>query len=150
METWLESLFAGLGWEILSGIIGFTVATVLGFLFGVPQFRKLRRDLEKVRAQLAGMETAKTQPPRNSGEKSDAPATTDYIGACAIVDRYIESALRDKPVGVRLSIRHGFINRFDKVTGAKLGEYLYNRDLLHQWIQSNAARFLVEHVNEML
>ncbi len=36
------------------------------------------------------------------------------------------------------------------MTGAKLGEYQYNRALLHQWMQSNAARFLVKHRGKML
>ena len=32
MEAWIEALLAGLGWEILSWIVGFVVATVIGFL----------------------------------------------------------------------------------------------------------------------
>ena len=82
--------------------------------------------------------------------ESAAPATTDYIGAGAIVDRYIEPALRDKRPGVRLSVRKDFMDRFDKVTGAKLGEYEYNRVLLHQWMEANAAQFLVEYRGKML
>ena len=79
--------------------------------------------------------------PQRTGAKmeGDVPGAIDYIGACAIVDSYIEPSLRDKRSGVRLSVRKDFMDRFDKVTGAKLGEYEYNRVLLHQWMQSNAA-----------
>ena len=49
----------------------------------------------------------------------------------------------------RISVRRDFLERFDRVTGAKLGEHKYNRALLHQWMQSNAARFLVKHCHEM-
>ena len=84
-------------------------------------------------------------------QRDGAPgAPLDYIGAGAIVDRYIEPAVRDKPDGVRLTVRKDFLDRFDKVTGAKLGEYEYNRALLHQWMQENAARFLVENREKML
>ena len=51
--------------------------------------------------------------------------------------------------GGRHPTAHAFLERFDRVTGAKLGEHKYNRALLHQWMQSNAARFLVEHLHEM-
>ena len=90
--------------------------------------------------------------PQRPGAKmeGDDPGAIDYIGACAIVDIYIEPALRDKRSGVRLSVRKDFMDRFDKVTGAKLGEYEYNRVLMHQWMQSNAAQFLVENRGKML
>ena len=41
------------------------------------------------------------------------------------------------------------MNNFDKVTGAKVGKHKYNRKLLRQWIESNAARFLVENRHKM-
>ena len=82
---------------------------------------------------------------------SDNPsATVDYLEAGAIVDAYIEPALRDKRPGVLLIVRKDFLDRFDKMTGAKLGEYEYNRELLHQWMRSNAARFLVDNRGKML
>ena len=104
-----------------------------------------------MQARLAASEAAETQLRRDSGEqKKDSPdPAVDYLEAGAIVDAYIEPAMRDKSAGVRISVRKGFLDRFDKVTGAKLGEYQYNRALLHQWMQSNAARFLVENRNEM-
>lgn len=77
------------------------------------------------------------------------PKTVDYIKALAIVDRYIAPATHAMRSGTLLSVRHDFLDRFDKVTGAKLGEYEYNHALLHQWMQSNAARFLVEKRHEM-
>ena len=91
--------------------------------------------------------------PQRKGAASteDAPdAPLGYIGAGAMVDRYIEPAGRDKSDRFRLTVRKDFMDRFDKVTGAKLGEYEYNRVLLHQWMQSNAARFLVENRGKML
>ena len=88
---------------------------------------------------------------RTFGRKEKpASAAVYYIDACAIVDSYINPALPDKSDIIKLTIRQDFIQRFEKVTGAMLGEGLYNRQLLHQWMQSNAARFLVEHRNEML
>ena len=74
----------------------------------------------------------------------------DYIGACAIVDAYISPATCDMRDSSCLAVRRDFIDRFDKVMGAKLGECEYNRALLHQWMQSNAARFLVENRGKML
>ena len=103
------------------------------------QIKALERALDEMRTRLAAAAT------------EDAPdAPLDYIGAGAIVDRYIEPAVRDKSDGFRLTVRKDFMDRFDKVTGAKLGEYEYNRVLLHQWMQSNAARFLVENRGKML
>ena len=74
----------------------------------------------------------------------------DYIEACAIIDGYIAPATRDMRSGVKITVRQDFIERFDKVTGAKLGEYQYNGPLLHQWMQSNAARFLIKLRGEMV
>lgn len=73
----------------------------------------------------------------------------DYIGAYDIIDRYIAPALQDLRVQAKIAIRNDFIKHFDKMTGAKLGEHQYNGTLLHQWMQSNAARFLVEHRGKM-
>ncbi len=54
------------------------------------------------------------------------------------------------PSHIKIGVRKDFIDRFDKMTGAKLGEYQYNAALLRQWMESNAARFLVEKRHEML
>ena len=82
--------------------------------------------------------------------KEPQPAAVYFLDALAIVDAYIGPALRDKREIDRVTIRHDFMKRFEKVTGAKLGEFQYNRALLHQWMQSNAARFLVERRKGML
>ena len=147
MEPWHESFVSWLADNIVSAALGFVVAAMIGFLFGAPQFRKLRARIDKLEREReqAQMAPGVTEPPT----PETLPATVEYIEACAIVDRYIEPALRDKRAGVRLSVRKDFIDQFDKVTGAKLGEYLYNRALLHQWMESNAARFLVENRGEM-
>ena len=71
--------------------------------------------------------------------------TTDNIGACAIMDRYIAPVLVDKPDSLKILIRQDMMSRFDRLTGAKVGEYEYNSELLHRWMQTNAARFLVEN-----
>ena len=146
MEKQIESLVAGLGWEIVTSCLLVAGGFLISYLLHRRPFRAMRRDLEAMRAQLAQRETAGTKPLPGSGNEADTPDTTvDYIGACAIVDAYISPATRDMRDSTRLVVRHDFMNRFDKVTGAKLGEYEYNRPLLHQWMQSNAARFLVEN-----
>ena len=83
-------------------------------------------------------------------EDDPSADVVDYIGACAIIDAHIVPATRNMRSGVKLTVRQDFIERFDKVTGAKLGEYQYNGPLLDQWMQSNAARFLIEHRGEMV
>ncbi len=82
---------------------------------------------------------AQTQP--------DAPISdsVDYIGAMGIIDQYLGAALAGERGMASLAIKQDFIERFGKVTGAKLGEYEYNRALLHQWMQANAARLLIEN-----
>lgn len=87
---------------------------------------------------------------RHRTEDDPSDNVVDFIGACGIIDSYIAPATRDMRAGIKLTVKQDLISRFDKVTGAKLGEYQYNRALLHQWMQSNAARFLVEHRGEML
>ena len=71
----------------------------------------------------------------------------DYSVASHIISRYIDpdETMRD---GVRLSARVDILNRFEDVVGAKLGAD-YNGELLHQWMQKNAARILVAHRGEM-
>ena len=58
-----------------------------------------------------------------------------------IINTYIDpdQTMRD---GVRLAVRTEILARFEDVVGAKIGED-YNGELLHRWMQSNAARFLV-------
>ena len=113
--------------------------------------RELRQEIAELQAQFAEMEASKTQSrQQDSGKEDVADTTVDYIGAGAIVDAYISPATRDMRDGTRLVVRRNFLDRFDKVTGAKLGEYEYNRALLHQWMRSNAARFLVDNRGEML
>ena len=146
-------------WALLTtaAFLGFGVIPVAAFerwrrivfstlTFNLFQLRQLRRDLEAMELALDEMRTRLAAAPTE-----DAPsAPLDYIEAGAIVDRYIEPALRDMRDAVRLTVRKDFMDRFDNVTGAKLGEYEYNRVLLHQWMQSNAARFLVENRGKML
>lgn len=96
-----------------------------------------------------GWETFKSWVRREHRTETPSADVVDYIGAVGIVDLYIAPATQDMRAGVKLTVTHDFIRRFDKVTGAKLGEYQYNRPLLNQWMQSNAARFLIDHRGEM-
>ena len=145
MDSWNESVTSWLADHIVSAAFGFLVAAVIGFLFGVPQFRKLRARIDALEEERSVPAHAKEEPVT----PDSLPKGVDCIGAWAIVDRYIEPALRHKRDPIRLAIRRDFLEEFDKVTGAKLGEHIYNRALLHQWMESNAARFLVENRGEM-
>ena len=86
----------------------------------------------------------------HSRAKTGEDAVVDDIGAWGIIDAYIGAAMVDKRDGVKLTIRRNILDRFSKVTGAKLGEYEYNRELLHHWLQSNAARFLIENRKDLI
>ena len=111
---------------------------VIAFL--VDERTALRRELEETRHEREEL---------RARFGVNAPTTVDYIGAGGIVDGYISPKLQGMREIHRISVRRDFLERFDRVTGAKLGEHKYNRALLHQWMQSNAARFLVEHCHEM-
>lgn len=141
MEKYIEIIVSGLGWEILSGVVGFGIAAMIGFLFGIPQFRAMRKRLDVLEAEKAARPV-----PQDNGREGD---TVDYVGACAIIDAYIDPVAHAMGSGARLAARRDIIDRFDKVTNARLGENEYNRPLLHQWIQSNAARFLIENRDKM-
>ena len=108
----------------------------IGYFMTAHQIQAFNQEIQELRAELNEKRSLTHAPVAKT-------STVDYIGACGIVDAYIESAIIDKSNIVRLSIRQDIIERFDKITGAKLGEHEYNRALLHKWIQSNAARFLV-------
>ncbi len=97
------------------------------------ELEETRRELEETRARFG----------------VNAPTTVDYVGAVAIVDQYLSPEFQGMPAGTCIVVRTDFLKRFGRVTGAKLGEYEYNRALLHQWMQSNAARFLVENRHKM-
>ena len=80
-------------------------------------------------------------------KQSPASPIVDYATASYIVSCYIDpdQTMRD---GVRLSVRVAILKRFEDVVGAKVGDN-YNGELLHQWMQKNAARILVAHRGEM-
>lgn len=73
----------------------------------------------------------------------------DYLNAGAIIDRYISPAMVGKSPAICIIVRKDLLERFSKTTGAKLSEYEYNGVLLRQWLESNAARFLVDRRGEM-
>ena len=117
-----------------STLLAVMVLLAIGVIaFLVDQRTALRREREDLRARLG----------------LNAPTTVDYLGAGAIVDQYISPEFQGMRAGTRIVVRADILERFGRVTGAKLGEYQYNRALLHQWMQSNAARFLVEERGKM-
>ena len=67
--------------------------------------------------------------------------------ALYVIGKYLEPALHGNSRAI--VIERQFLDNFAKVTGAKIGEYEYNAELLHQWMQSNAARFLIENQGDM-
>ena len=147
MEPWHESFVSWLADNIVSAALGFVVAAMIGFLFGVPQFRKLCARIDKLEREREQTQITPgvTEPPT----PETLPATVDYIGAGIIVDAYLEPATRSTSDIGRNLRRTAFLTEFDKVSGAKLGEYEYNRARLHEWMRSNAARFLVENLHDM-
>ena len=66
---------------------------------------------------------------------------------CVVVNRYIDPDLTMRD-GTRIAVRSQILERFGKVGGAMVGKN-YNAQLLHRWLQSNAARALVKHQNEI-
>ena len=72
-----------------------------------------------------------------------------YLGAGAIIDHYISPATIDMKPAILLIVRKDLLDKFSNTTGAKMGEHQYNGVLLRQWLESNAARFLVDHRGEM-
>ena len=75
-------------------------------------------------------------------------AVVDYMMACDIANRYIDPDLT-MPGGRRIAVRSQILARFEQVGGAMVGEN-YNGQLLHQWLQANAARALVGHQDEIV
>lgn len=146
MENWLEGLFAGLGWYILVAIISGGVALMISFLLHRKPIKKMSQEL----AELREWKEAHEQPKATHEQEQEVSNSVDYIEACEIIDLYIRPATRDMLEITRIAVRKDFIDRFGKVTGAKLGKYEYNRVLLNQWMQLNAARFLIKHRHEML
>ena len=53
------------------------------------------------------------------------------------------------PDGRRIAVRSQILARFEQVGGAMVGEK-YNGQLLHRWLQKNAARALVKHQDEIV
>ncbi len=80
-------------------------------------------------------------------DKDRGPKLVDYLTACMIANSYIDpdNTMR---AGVRITVRSQILTKSESVVGAKVGAE-YNRDLLHQWFQKNAARTLVNHQDEI-
>lgn len=128
-KQWIEMFFGPLWMHWLVFLVGFATMVYLIWPDLTRQFRRRQQ---------------KTAP------VSSAPSVeVDYVGAMGIIDGYLSPAMTGMRASVRLSIKQDFFNKFDKTTGAKLGEYLYNGQLLHQWMQANAARFLTDHRGDM-
>ncbi len=154
MEAWLETLIAGWGSEIVFAVIGAAVTATLGFLWHRKPIKAMQQELAELREwkephELQPATQRTPERPSDSDDQQESSVTVDYIGACGIVRAYILPALAEMPERVRVGVVHGFVERFGKTTGAMLGEGQYNRERLRQWIESNAARFLIDHRDEM-
>ncbi len=84
---------------------------------------------------------------RNTNESE--PIALSYLNAGALIDRYISPATVVMPASIQLTVRKDLLDRFGETPGAKLGEYEYNGVLLRQWLEHNAARFLVQHRGDL-
>ena len=136
-ETWREIVLHGTPTVVWISLAALVAGVVIGALACRFQLRVLRREIDEAQAKLV----AKTQPPAS-------PVAVDYLQACAIVNGYIDpdGTMRDR---TRLSVRTAILQRFESVVGAKIGEN-YNGEVLHQWMQKNAARILVENLGKMI
>lgn len=140
-EALRRAVFTVVDGNRTSTVLAVMVLVAIGVIvFLVDRRTALRRELEETRHEREDL---------HARLGLDAPPTVDYIGAGAIVDQYISPQLQNMPAGTAIVVRKEFLDRFSRVTGAKLAEYEYNRALLHQWMQSNAARFLVENRHKM-
>ena len=139
-EPWRRIVFMAVDGNPASTLLAVMAVLALGVVaFLLHQSTAMRRELEESHRKLEEMHARYV----------DAPTTVDYLGANAVVEVYITPALQDMREITRLAVRKDFLDRFDQMTGAKLGPYKYNRALLQQWMESNAARFLVKHRSEM-
>ena len=128
-KQWIEMFFVPLWMHWVFFVVGFITMVYLVWPDLTRQFRRRRQ---------------KTAP------VTLAPSIeVDYVGAMGIIDGYLSPAMMGMRDSVKLTIKKDVFNKFDKTTGAKLGEYLYNSQLLHQWMQANAARFLIDHRGDM-
>ena len=146
MENWIATLLVEYGWHIVIGVLGLLAGFMISFLLHRPQFKAAREERAELRRELEAMREQPTE------ERADARAddpVVNYIEALGIVRAYIAPALQDMPERARFGIDHQFVKAFGKTTGAMLGEGRYNRERLRQWIESNAARFLVNHRDDM-
>ena len=92
----------------------------------------------------AGWKLHRLDKPKEKRPKGDL---VDYMTACWIANRYIDP---DETMGggKLITVRAQILARFDKVVGARVGDQ-YNGQLLHQWLQKNAACCLVAHQDEI-
>ncbi len=79
--------------------------------------------------------------------KPPSGATVGYATASVIANGYIDPDNTGRD-GVRIAVRSQILKKFEDVPGAKVGDE-YNADLLHRWLQKNAARALVKHQSEI-
>ena len=145
MEDRIAALLVEYGWSIASGILSALGTFMISYLLHRKPIKQMRQELAELREWKTKMET----PAAVSGNRDTSDDPVYYTDAQAIVRAYIAPALQDMPDRVRLDVVHGFVERFGQTTGAMLREGQYNRERLCQWIESNAARFLVEHRDEM-
>ena len=80
--------------------------------------------------------------------QSSQSTLVDYATACSIINAYIDPDQTMRS-GIIIAVRSQILARFELVVGAKRGD-LYDKALLHRWLQKNAARALVKHQDEIV
>ena len=83
---------------------------------------------------------------KHKGSK-DNEALIDYMTACHELNAYIDPE-RNMNERARISLQHTMLDKFSQYPGAVKGD-LFNRRLLHLWIQVNAGKLLVKYQGEV-
>lgn len=145
----LANVVANVVAAILIFAAGYGLSVLVGWLTHKSSMKSLRSEMEDLRNQIADLESANDAGDEENGANGGMSDTVDFIGATAIVNAYIEPAMVGKRAGIGIGVTQDLLDQFGETTGARVGEYEYNRVLLHQWIESNAAKFLVKYRGEM-
>ncbi len=107
--------------------------------------KALRSEMRDLRKLIAGLGSANDAYGEENGAKRGMFENVDFIGATAIVTAYIEPAMIRKRARVGIRVTQDLLDRFGDTNRATVGEYEYSRALLHQRIQSKAAKFLTKY-----
>ncbi len=81
--------------------------------------------------------------------KAGVGPAADYMQAQSIIDRYMSPATAALRPSERLHVRNELLANFSKTAGAKPSECESNGALLRNWMEANAARFVIENREQM-